>query len=142
MAYLWIKVLHIVAVISWMAGLLYLPRLFVYHTAARRGGEAAATFCVMERRLLRGIMNPAAVVSVLAGLWLAWHADLWRDTWFHAKMALVATLLAIHIFLARKVNDFRDDRNTHGDRFYRILNEAPALLMVAIVALVILRPWS
>ncbi|MFC0284466.1 protoporphyrinogen oxidase HemJ [Camelimonas abortus] len=142
MAYLWIKVLHIVAVISWMAGMLYLPRLFVYHCDAVKGGEAADKFCVMERRLLRGIMTPAAVVSVLAGLWLAWVGDLWADPWFHAKMLLVAILIGIHVFLWRQVRAFAVGQNRFSDKFYRVINEIPALLMVGIVALVVIRPWG
>jgi len=139
--YLWIKTLHIVAVISWMAGMLYLPRLFVYHADARQNGDAAETFKVMEGRLLRGIMNPAAAVSVFAGAWLAWDAGLWRDGWFHAKVALVVILLGFHIFLSRQALAFREDRNAHSSRFYRAINELPAVLMVAIVALVIIKPW-
>jgi len=139
--YLWIKTLHIVAVISWMAGMLYLPRLFVYHADARQDGEAADTSKVMEGRLLRGIMNPAATVSVIAGAWLAWDAGLWRDGWFHAKVALVILLLGFHIFLSRQALAFQENRNAHSSRFYRAINELPAVLMVAIVALVIIKPW-
>lgn len=141
MLYLWIKTFHIVAVISWMAGLLYLPRLFVYHAEADKGGEAARTFEVMERKLLRGIMNPAAAASVLAGAWLAWDAELWRDPWFHAKVALVLVLVATHVFLARQRTLFVVGRNVFSSRAYRIINEIPALLMLGIVALVVIKPW-
>lgn len=141
MLYLWIKTLHIAAVISWMAGMLYLPRLFVYHADAERNGEAAGTFKVMERRLLRGIMNPAATASVLAGAWLAWDAKLWTDGWFHAKVALVVVLLGFHLFLSRQVKAFQEDRNDHSSRFYRLINEVPAVLMLGIVALVVIKPW-
>jgi len=139
--YLWIKTLHIAAVISWMAGMLYLPRLFVYHADAQRNGEASTTFRMMERRLLKGIMNPAAAVSVLAGAWLAWDAGLWRDGWFHAKVALVILLLVFHIFLSRQARAFQEDRNRHSSRFYRLINEIPAVLMLGIVALVVIKPW-
>lgn len=140
MLYLWVKVFHIAAVISWMAGLLYLPRLFVYHADVEPGGEAARTFSVMERRLLVGIMNPAAVGSLLAGAWLAWYGELWQYGWFQAKLALVGALIAFHFFLARCTTDFRLDLNTRSARFYRIINEIPAVLMLGIVIFVIVRP--
>lgn len=141
MLYLVIKSIHVVAVISWMAALLYLPRLFVYHADAATGGEASQTFKIMERKLLHGIMNPAAIVSVFAGLWLAWNGELWKDGWFHAKVALVVILLGVHLFLARQVRAFQGDRNAHSSRFYRLINEIPAVLMLGIVALVIIKPW-
>lgn len=141
MLYLVIKSIHVVAVISWMAALLYLPRLFVYHADAATGGEASQTFKIMERKLLHGIMNPAAIVSVFAGLWLAWNGELWKDGWFHAKVALVVILLGVHLFLARQVRAFQVDRNAHSSRFYRLINEVPAVLMLGIVALVIIKPW-
>lgn len=142
MLYLSIKAFHVVAVISWMAGLLYLPRLFVYHSEAEPGGEASRLFKVMERRLLRGIMNPAAAASVIAGAWLAWEAHLWSDIWFQLKAILVLALLAVHVFLAASARAFEMDANTHSGRFYRIVNEVPAVLMLGIVALVIIKPLS
>lgn len=125
-----------------MAGLLYLPRLFVYHADAALNGEASQLFKVMERRLLRGIMNPAAIVTVAAGSWLAWYGDLWQQDWFVAKVALVGLMLGFHLFLSRVAAEFQLDRNSRSSRFYRIINELPAVLMVAIVALVIFRPWQ
>lgn len=138
--YLWVKVFHIAAVISWMAGLLYLPRLFVYHADAEPGGEAARTFKVMERRLLVGIMYPAAVASLLAGGWLAWEGQLWQYGWFQAKLGLVCALVIFHFFLARCVRNFQLDQNIRSGRFYRIINEIPAVLMLGIVIFIVVRP--
>lgn len=141
MLYLWIKVFHIVSAISWMAGILYLPRLFVYHADCTPRGETSQIFKVMERRLLNGIMNPAAIATVAAGAWLAWRGELWRAEWFHAKVTLVLVLLGFHLFLAHTASLFQRDANTHSSRFYRLINEAPAVLMLGIVSLVIIKPW-
>ena len=139
--YLWIKALHVIAVISWMAGLLYLPRLFVYHAVAEPGSVQSETFKVMERRLLHAIINPAMVVTWVLGLWLAWTAGFFASPWLHAKLALVVLMAAIHGFFVRCVRDFAADRNTRPQRFYRMINEVPTLLMIVIVILVVVKPF-
>ncbi len=138
--YLWIKALHVMAVISWMAGLFYLPRLFVYHAQVGPGPQSE-TFKVMEDKLLRIIMRPAMIVSWLTGLYLAYAGDHWRDGWFHAKAALVVAMTAAHYYDAVLVKRFAIDANRRSHVFYRYLNEAPTLLMIAIVALVIVKPF-
>jgi putative membrane protein len=139
--YLWIKVLHVVAVISWMAALLYLPRLFVYHCGVQAGSAQSELFKVMERRLLKAIMTPAMVVSWAAGLWLAWQAGFFQAGWFHGKLALLLALSGVHGWLAVLVRQFAEDRNVRPARYFRFLNEAPTLLMVGIVILVIVKPF-
>ena len=144
--YQWIKAFHIIAVIAWMAGMLYLPRLFVYHCAAEKGSVQSETFKVMERRLLRAIINPAMIAAWLLGLWLAWHGPDSRYGWFvsgwlEAKFALVAALSALHGLLARWKTDFAFDRNRHSQKFYRIINEIPTILMIAIVILAVVKPF-
>jgi protoporphyrinogen IX oxidase len=144
--YLWLKALHIIAVIAWMAGMLYLPRLFVYHCTAEAGSVQSETFKVMERRLLRAIINPAMIATIVLGLWLAWFvADsryvLLLPGWLWVKIVLVLALSAVHGFFARWVKDFAADRNRHSQRFYRIINEIPTVLMIAIVLLVVLKPF-
>ncbi|MFO0293948.1 MAG: protoporphyrinogen oxidase HemJ [Rhodospirillales bacterium] len=139
--YPWLKALHVVAVMSWMAGLLYLPRLFVYHCAAAPGSEQSETFKVMERRLLRAIMNPAMILSWVLGVVLAWLGGHLMESWMLAKFALVAALTASHQVFARWRSDFAADRNRHPARVFRIANEAPTLLMIGIVVLVIVRPF-
>jgi putative membrane protein len=140
--YLWLKALHIVAVISWMAGLLYLPRLMVYHATAPRGSELSETFKVMERRLLRYIMTPAMIVSWIVGLYLAFvHVGFAGNVWLHMKFLLVILMSASHGFMARWVRDFAEDRNKRPQRFYRIANEVPTLLMLAIVVLAVVKPF-
>ncbi|MCB4767337.1 protoporphyrinogen oxidase HemJ [Ancylobacter sp. Lp-2] len=141
MLYDWIKALHILAVISWMAGMLYLPRLMVYHCDAPAGSPQSETFKVMERRLLKAIINPAMGVTWLAGLWLAWQGGWWVAPWFHAKLALVLAMSGFHGFLTARVRDFAEDRNTRSARFYRVANEVPTLLMIAIVILVVVKPF-
>ena len=141
MLYDWIKVLHILAVISWMAALLYLPRLMVYHCTAPVGSPQSETFKVMERRLLKAIANPAMIVTWLAGLWLAWAGGWFVAGWFHAKLALVIALSAAHGFQSRWVKDFARDANTHPQRFFRIANEVPTVLMIGIVILVVVKPF-
>jgi putative membrane protein len=140
--YPWIKALHIVAVIAWMAGLLYLPRLFVYHCEAPPGSAQSETFKVMERRLLRGIMNPAMVEAViLGGLLLATPGVVdWHAAWMYVKLALVAGLLGLHHACARWRKAFAADQNRHSARFYRIVNETPAVLMVGIVIFIVAKP--
>ena len=139
--YLWIKALHVIAVISWMAGMLYLPRLFVYHCEAEIGSKQSATFKVMERRLLRAIIMPAMIVTWLAGLYLVWAGHWYVAGWFHLKFLLVLLLSGLHGFFARCVRAFAADRNTYSQRFYRIINEVPTVLMIAIVVLVIVKPF-
>ncbi|GLK68773.1 protoporphyrinogen oxidase HemJ [Hansschlegelia plantiphila] len=139
--YLWIKTLHVVAVISWMAAMLYLPRLFVYHAGAAAGSELSETFKVMERRLLRGIATPAMIVSWIAGLLLVWKGGWMTAGWLHGKLLFVVILSGIHGMLARFTRDFANDRNRKTAKFYRVLNEVPAVLMLAIVALVIIKPF-
>src|SRR5579864_5060757 len=128
--YPWIKAFHVMAVIAWMAGMLYLPRLFVYHCDAASGSVQSETFKVMERRLLRGITNPAMVVSWALGLWMVYQGGWLAAHWFQSKLLLVIALSAIHGMLARWTEDFAADRNRHGQRFYRFINEIPAVLMV------------
>jgi putative membrane protein len=140
-AYSWIKALHVVAVISWMAGLLYLPRLFVYHCDAPPGSLQSETFKVMERRLLRAIMNPALVAVWILGLLAAWLGGHLVAPWMIAKFILVGGLTACHHVFARWRADFAADRNRHPARIFRIANEVPTLLMVAIVILVVVRPF-
>ena len=138
---LWIKALHIVAVISWMAGLLYLPRLFVYHAEVPEGSPQSETFKVMEWRLLRLIMNPAMIVVWLTGPTLAYLLGIYHDAWFAAKFALVVLLTIYHHALGRWRKEFAEDRNTREARFYRIANEVPTVLMIGIVILVVVKPF-
>lgn len=139
--YLWLKALHVIAVISWMAGLLYLPRLFVYHCEVAAGSESSEKFKVMERRLLKAIMLPAAVVAWVVGLVLAISGGLFQDGWFHVKLSLVIVMSLSHYMMVRWKNDFAADRNTRAQKYYRIANEVPTLLMIAIVILVIVKPF-
>ena len=140
-AYPWIKALHVIAVISWMAGMLYLPRLFVYHCDAEVGSKQSETFKVMEWRLFKAIINPAMMVTWLAGLYLAWSGHWYTSGWFHAKLTLVLVLSGVHGFFSRLVKDFAADRNTRDQKFFRIINEVPTVLMVFIVILVIVKPF-
>ncbi len=140
-AYPWVKAIHVIAVISWMAGMLYLPRLFVYHVAARPGSELSETLKVMEQRLLRIIMNPAMVIAWALGLWLAWHHSWYTSGWFVAKFALVFALSGVHGHLSAAVRKFAADENTRSARYWRIVNEVPTVLMIAIVILVIVKPF-
>ena len=138
--YEWIKALHVVAVISWMAGMLYLPRLFVYHCEAEKGSKQSETFKVMERRLMRAIINPAMILTWLAGLYLAWAGQWFSSGWLHIKLVLVLIMSAVHGFFSRWRRDFAADRNTRSQKFYRIINEVPTVLMIGIVILVIVKP--
>jgi putative membrane protein len=140
-AYPWIKAMHVIAVISWMAGMLYLPRLFVYHCEAEVGSKQSEIFKVMERRLLKAIINPAMIITWLAGIYLAWSGHWYTSGWFHGKLALVLVLSGVHGFFSRAVKDFAADQNTRSHKFYRIINEVPAVLMVLIVILVIVKPF-
>lgn len=137
----WLLALHIIAVIAWMAGMLYLPRLFVYHADAKPGSELSETLKVMERRLLRLIVNPAMIATWVLGLALATFGDQWGEGWFHAKLALLLAMQLAHAAFARWRRQFAADANRHGARFYRIANELPTLLLVGIVLLAVLRPF-
>jgi putative membrane protein len=139
---LWIKAFHVIAVIAWMAGMLYLPRLFVYHCQTPPGSEGSERFKVMERKLLKGIINPAMIAVWILGLTLAWLTDAHLQTWFQIKFLLVLVMSGIHGWLVRCWRGFAADRNRHGERFYRILNEVPALLMIAIVILAVVKPFG
>jgi protoporphyrinogen IX oxidase len=137
----WIKALHIIAVISWMAGMFYLPRLFVYHVDAPPGSAQSETFKTMEQRLLMLIVNPAMIAVWVTGPWLAYLDGFFSAPWLHAKLALVLAMSALHGYFARLVKTFAADRNVRPARFYRILNEAPPLLMAVIVILVVVKPF-
>jgi len=139
--YEWIKALHVIAVIAWMAGMLYLPRLFVYHCEVEIGSKQSETFKVMERRLLKAIINPAMVVTWLAGLALVWIGGWYSSGWFQLKFLAVLVMSATHGFFSRCVKDFAADRNTRSHKFYRIINEVPTFLMIAIVILAIVKPF-
>jgi protoporphyrinogen IX oxidase len=139
--YDWLKAFHIIAVIAWMAGMLYLPRLFVYHCGARPGSEQSETFKVMERRLLKVIINPAMVITWILGLWLGVAAHWFSSGWLWLKLGLVLALSALHGLYVRWVRDFARDKNHHTDKFYRVVNELPTLLMIAIVILATVKPF-
>jgi len=135
-----VKSLHIIFMVAWFAGLFYLPRLFVYHSLAS-DTISIERFKVMERRLYRGIMTPSAILTVALGLWLWLHYGI-TGGWLHAKLVLVAILIAHHSWLGKLVSDFAADRNTHSDRFYRWINEIPALpILIGIVFLVVMKPF-
>jgi putative membrane protein len=138
----WFLAFHIMAVIAWMAGMLYLPRLFAYHTETTPGSESSERFKVMERGLLRRIINPAMIAVWVLGLTLAWLTGAYADTWLQIKFALVLGMSGLHGFFARCVRDFANDRNTRSARFYKIINEVPAVLIVLIVLLVKLQPFG
>jgi protoporphyrinogen IX oxidase len=139
--YPWFKAVHVIAVIAWMAGMLYLPRLFVYHCEAEPGSRQSETFKIMERRLLRAIVNPAMIVSWALGLWMIYDGSWISAYWLQLKLLLVVGLSGIHGMLARWTADFAADRNRHGHRFYRIINEIPTALMIGIVILVVIKPF-
>jgi protoporphyrinogen IX oxidase len=139
--YLWVKAFHIIAVISWMAGMLYLPRLFVYHCDVARGSAESERFKMMERRLLRLIINPAMIATWAFGLMLVAITRADQQHWFQAKFALVLAMSGIHGFYAGCVKAFARDDNTRSQRFYRIINEVPALLIMAIVILAVVKPF-
>jgi len=141
--YLWIKALHIISVIAWMAGMLYLPRLFVYHCDAAPGSEKSETFKVMERRLLRAIINPAMMAALAFGIVLLLNlgADQWKDGWLHAKLVLLLLMFSLHGFLSRWRRAFEADRNQHSAKFFRWMNEVPTVLMIGIVIMVVVKPF-
>ena len=140
--YLWLKALHVISVIFWMAGMAYLPRLFVYHAEAKVGSDKSETFKIMERRLLRGIINPAMIAAFLFGGLMIWaNPELMHQGWFHVKLTLVILMTAFHGFFARWRKAFDRDENVHSSRFFRIINEAPPVLVVFIVILVVVKPF-
>jgi putative membrane protein len=139
--YEWLKAFHIIAVIAWMAGMLYLPRLFVYHCEVTPGSAESERFKLMERRLLRVIINPAMIATWVLGVWLAWQGGWFASYWLHAKLALVVALSAVHGLLVQCMKAFAADENHKSQKFYRILNEIPAVLMVLIVILVVVKPF-
>jgi protoporphyrinogen IX oxidase len=139
--YLWLKAFHVIAVIAWMAGMLYLPRLFVYHCRAEQGSIQSETFKVMEQRLLRIIINPAMVVTWVLGIWLAIDGAWYRSGWLHAKFLLVVVMSALHGMMSRWVRDFAADHNTRTEKFFRIINEVPTVLLIVIVILVVVKPF-
>lgn len=138
---LWIKSLHVISVISWMAALLYLPRLFVYHCEASKGSDQSETFKTMEQRLLKAIATPAMIGSWVFGLWMATLYQTWSEVWFLAKFTCVLALTGMHVMYARHAREFRSDSNQKTSRYYRIINEIPAVLMIAIVIMVIVKPF-
>ena len=138
--YLWVKAVHVIAVMSWMAGLLYLPRLFVYHADVAAGSETSELFKVMERRLLKAIMVPAGLVAWALGATMAVISGLYGEIWFMVKLALVVAMTLVHLRLTYHQRLFAADRNIYSARHFRILNEVPTLLMIGIVVLVILKP--
>ena len=142
-AYLWVKALHIISVMAWMAGMLYLPRLFVYHVDAAAGSELDRTLQVMEWRLLRGILNPAMIAALVLGtlLFLERGPGIWQEGWWHVKLAMLVAMFAIHGKLSRWRRDFATGSNTRSARFYRWINEAPAVLMVVIVLMAVAKPF-
>ncbi|WP_062219821.1 protoporphyrinogen oxidase HemJ [Aureimonas sp. D3] len=140
-AMLWVKALHVVAVISWMVGMFYLPRLFVYHTEAGVGSPQAETFKVMERRLMRAIVNPAMVVTWVSGLWLAIEVYHFQGGWLHAKLTLVVLMSGLHGYFSAARKKLERDEMTKTSRHWRLMNEGPTLLLIAIVILVIVKPF-
>jgi putative membrane protein len=138
---LWVKAFHVIAVIAWMAGLLYLPRLYVYHCTAEKGSKQSETFKLMERRLLQFIMTPAMIAVWASGAWLTWAMGVVNDHWLWAKFCLVLLMTAYHHALGVWRLDFAADWNTRSPRFYRIMNELPTVLMIGIVVLVVVKPF-
>lgn len=140
--YIWAKAFHVIAIISWMAGMVYLPRIFVYHAGAEAGSESSETFKIMERRLLRIIMNPAMIISWVFGLWLAIEAGFFGEIWFWIKFAAVVGMSYAHGVLAKGVRLFAEDRNEKSPRYWRMFNEVPTVLMIIIVIMVIVKPFG
>jgi putative membrane protein len=141
--YPWTKSLHLIAVFAWMAGLFYLPRLYVYHSQVPVGDPRSETFKVMERRLLRAIMNPAMIASLIFGVLLVLTPGVvdWRAGWWHGKLAGIAVLFWLHHDLARALKGFAADRRPRSERTWRILNEVPTLALILIVVMVIAKPF-
>jgi putative membrane protein len=141
MLYIWLKALHVISVIAWMAGMLYLPRLYVYHAGAKKGSELSDTLKTMERRLLRGIVNPAMIAAWALGIWmLVLNPALLHQRFMHVKLGMLLAMQIVHALLARYRRAFAEDRNRHSALYYRILNEVPAVLIIVIVIMIIVRP--
>ena len=139
--YLWLKALHVIAVIAWMAGMLYLPRLFVYHAMQVPGSETSETFKIMERRLLRYIMNPAMIISLLVGGWLiVINPELLEESWMQFKIMALVIMTGVHASLSRWRRFFAIDKNTFSPRFFKVINEVPTVLMITIVVLAVVKP--
>ena len=139
--FLWIKVLHIIAVIAWMAGMLYLPRLFVYHCNVAPGSDQSETFKIMERRLLRAIMNPAMIVVWITGPLMVYLGALWDEPWFWAKFVCVVIISGLHHAFGRYREAFEEDRNMKSEKFYRLINEVPTVAMIGVVIFVVIKPF-
>jgi putative membrane protein len=137
----WFKVLHIISVISWMAGMLYLPRLMVYHADKEPGSDASETFKIMERRLLKAIMTPAMIASWVFGLLMIWQNNLWSEGWMISKLFLAVLLTAQHGFCAKWVKEFAQDERKRNAHFFRFVNEIPTVLMILIVILAVVQPF-
>ncbi len=141
MLILWVKAAHIFAVIAWMAALMYLPRLFVYHSTVETGSDQSETFKTMEQRLLRVIATPSMIATWVLGIWLASLFGVWSDGWFLVKFLCVVAMSALHMMCAANVRKFRNDENTKSEKYFRIFNEAPAVLLVIIIILVVVKPF-
>jgi protoporphyrinogen IX oxidase len=139
--YDWLKAVHVIAIIAWMAGMLYLPRLFVYHCGTPAGSELSETFKLMERRLLKIIINPSMILSWILGVWLGVAGAWFSSGWLSVKLVLVLALSALHGFYVRWVRDFARNQNRHSARFYRIVNEVPTVLLIGIVILAVVKPF-
>ncbi len=140
-AYLWLKALHVISIIAWMAGLLYLPRLFVYHAAQTTGSDSIETLKLMERRLLKVIMNPAMIASWIFGFIITAQSHAFSEPWFHVKLLMVIALTVFHIMLGKWRKQFETDQNEKSERFFRLVNEVPTVLMIIIVIMVIVKPF-
>jgi len=140
-SYLWFKALHVISVMAWMAGLFYLPRLYVYHTTAKVGSELSETLKVMERRLLRAIMNPAMVMSIIFGTLLLLEIEAWDQPWLHVKLTCIVAMIIFHMSLGKYRRAFFEDRNVKSEKFYRMINEVPTVLMIILVIMVIVKPF-
>jgi putative membrane protein len=141
MTYNIVKALHIISIVAWMAGMLYLPRLFVYHSQLSPTSDARATFATMERRLLKAIMLPAMVASWAFGIWLATLLGAWNQGWLHAKLLLVLVLSGLHGFLSAEARRLAQGSQSRPSKFYRIINEVPTLILIGVVFLVVLKPF-
>lgn len=140
-SYLWIKAFHILAVIAWMAGLLYLPRLLVYHYSCPHESDMSNTFCIMERRLLRIIMNPSMIASFIFGVLLIFITDPWSFGWFHTKLLVLVFLSGYHGLLAKYVRQFSEGERPHSEKYYRLINEIPFVLAIVIVIMAVVKPF-
>ncbi len=137
-----ILALHLIAMVAWMAGMLYLPRLFVYHAGATQGSELSETLKLMERRLLKFIINPAMIATFIFGIALVWLQPVYLQTgWFPVKVGLVLIMSAVHGFYSASVRRFANDQNKRSAKFWRIMNEVPTVLMIAIILLVVCKPF-